>query len=244
MHEMTKITGLAGYGTVCLAIFFLVGMSGQQIPDVFAADPKLGNGYIPQTNPYALHIAVTVAVTSAVLSKIYFRKPELRTSSTLPHGTNTDEQAHPGKYDRQAILYYWVRPITYNITVLAAYLAGMSVIVGPGLELLVGVMRFDISIIDIPAYMAGPLHQMFLEDGYLSQTAQHITHPNLYLFYAIFILPFMVGATKILHGDAELTKRMWFKKIIIYILKISILLIIMAVIFIFLHLPTKPFRFF
>lgn len=237
---MPRISSLICYGAACLSLF-LVGMDGQLISEVFA--DKSGNGYVPYVNPYSLHIAIMITIASVILSKIYFHKPNVRTSPTLPSGANTDKQMQLAKYDRQVMLYYWVRPITYNITVLTAYLACMSVIVEPGLNLLVGVMSFYIPILEIPAYMADSWYMIFLQDGYLSQTSQHVTHPNLYLFYGIFILPFMIGATKILHSDVDLTKRTWFKKIIKYILKIFVLLIIIAVIFIFSQLPQKSWFF-
>lgn len=181
----------------------------------------------PYTHPYALHITAAVAGAAIVFSAVFLQMP------TKYHGM-------PKKWryvicDR-TITRLVIRPITYNIVVLTTYLIGMSLVVDPGLNLLVQVMRFEVPIVKIPEYMVYLWQQIFLDDEYLSRAAHHVTHPNLYLFYAIFILPFMVGATKTLLSGAYLTKRMWFKRIIKYILKISILSIVIMTIFIFMVL--------
>lgn len=84
-----------------------------------------------------------------------------------------------------------------------------------------------------PDFMVGQWYDLFFADNFLFHVSENITHPNLYLFYAIFFLPFMIQASRIWLGNYSGYRQDWGRKIRNYIIVYLVLIGLLAAFFMY-----------
>lgn len=187
----------------------------------------------------SLYIVVAISAIT-IASIIYLRRatpPEGKMSYTVEDPNAFRGSVRPILSDTIPVKIFrmldsrWGRTILNNTAVASTYLLVMSFISTSGALFF---REYFITRFGLPPptdFMVGQWLDWFFAEDLLFHASANITHPNLYLFYAIFFLPFMIRASKIFLGSYARYDQSWRRKIRNYIIVYFIVTFLLTLFF-------------